>query len=251
MLNLSLDNKIAFITGSTRGIGWSIARLFAQQGASVLLNGVSDEELLHERVDTLKREYGVDAMGFFFDVSDLDQIKNCYKTIFKKYKQLDILVNNAAILNVGLLAMATQDTIDRTFDINIKAAIYNIQFASRLMVRNGSGSIINMSSIMGRMGSEGQTIYAASKAAIIGLTLSASKELAPQNIRVNAVAPGFIDTDMADTASKEKFEERLQSIRMKRIGTPEDVAKSVFFFASDLSTYISGQILGVDGSMIV
>lgn len=250
-LNLPLKDKVAFITGSTRGIGWSIARFFAEQGAIVLLNGASDEKLLQERVETLKKEYGGEAQGFFSDMSDPDQVKNCYASIFKSYKRLDVLVNNAGVLQAGLLAMTTRESVDQTMDVNVKSVIYNMQSASRLMGRKRSGSIINMTSIMGRVGSEGQVIYSGSKAAIIGLTLAASKELAGQNIRVNAIAPGFIDTEMARSASEEKFEERLQSIRMKRIGTPEDVAQSAFFFASDLSTYVTGQVLGVDGGMAV
>ena len=248
---LTLEGKIAFITGSTRGIGWSTARFFAKHGATVLLNGVSNKDLLDARVGEIKEEFGVGCEGFLFDVSDPDSVKRCYASIFKTYKQLDILVNNAGIMDDRLLAMVSPENIDRTFDINVKAMIYNMQYASRLMARKVSGSIINVASIIGRVGNAGQVVYGGSKAAVIGLTISAAKELAPQNIRVNAVAPGFIDTDMVKGMPAEKFEERMNSIKMNRIGSPEDVAKAIYFFASDLSTYITGQVLGVDGGMLI
>jgi len=248
---LTLDNKVAFITGSTRGIGWSTARFFASQGATVLLNGLSNIDLLDDCVGKIKNEFGVECEGFLFDVSDPDSVKTCYSSIFKTYKQLDILVNNAGIMEDRLLAMVSSENIDRTFNVNVKSMIYNMQYASRLMARKASGSIINVSSIIGRFGNAGQVVYGASKSAVIGLTLSAAKELALQNIRVNAVAPGFIDTDMVKNMPPQKYEERLNSIKMNRIGSPEDVAKAICFFASDLSAYVTGQVLGVDGGMLI
>jgi len=246
-----LENKIAFITGSTRGIGWSTARLFAAQGATVLLNGVSNKVLLDDCVNQIKNEYGVTCEGFLFDASDPDSIKSCYSYIFKTYKHLDILVNNAGIMEDRLLGMVTPENIDRTFNVNVKSMIYNMQYASRLMSRKQYGSIINVASIIGRVGNVGQVVYGASKSAVIGLTFSAAKELAPLNIRVNAIAPGFIDTDMTKNMPPDKFAERLNSIKMNRIGKPEDVAKAICFFASDLSSYITGQVLGVDGGMLI
>jgi len=248
---LTLDGKVAFITGSARGIGWSTARFFAGQGATVLLNDVSSEDILYARVNEIKDEFGVDCEGFLFDVSDPASVKKCYSSIFKNYKQLDILVNNAGIMEDRLLAMISPENIDRTFAVNVKGMIYNMQYASRLMARKNSGSIINVASIIGRFGNAGQVVYGGSKAAVIGLTFSAAKELAPQNIRVNAIAPGFIDTDLIKEMPPEKIEERISSIKINRIGTPEDVAKAIYFFASDLSTYITGQVLGVDGSMLI
>jgi len=246
-----LENKVAFITGSTRGIGWSTARLFAAQGATVLMNGVSNKALLDDRVNEIKNEFGVACEGFLFDASDPVAIKACYSSIFKTYKHLDILVNNAGIMEDRLLGMVTPENIDRTFNVNVKSMIYNMQYASRLMARKASGSIINMTSIIGKVGSAGQSVYAASKAAVIGLTLSAAKELAPQNIRVNAIAPGFIETDMVKNLPVQKVEETLANIKMRRFGTTEDVAKAICFFASDLSSYITGQVLGVDGGMLI
>jgi 3-oxoacyl-[acyl-carrier protein] reductase len=248
---LTLEGKIVFITGSTRGIGWSTAQFLARQGATILLNGVSDDEVLQSRIQELKASFSIDCDGFLFSVADRDSVKKCYSDIFKKYKKLDVLINNAGVLESSLLAMATEKMIDKTLDINVKGVLYNMQNASRLMARQKSGSIINLTSIMGQLGSEGQTVYSGSKAAIIGITLSAAKELAAQNIRVNAVSPGFIDTDMAKDISSDKFEERINSIRMQRIGTPEEVAKVIYFFASDLSSYVTGQVLGVDGGMVI
>ena len=249
--NLTLEGKIAFITGSTRGIGWGVAQLFAQKGATVLLNGSSDKALLESRLAELKATSEAECDGYFYNVGDRDAVKECYAGIFKKYKRLDILVNNAGVLEASLLGMVTPENVDHTLETNVKGLLYNMQSASRLMARHRSGSIINVSSIMGRWGAEGQTVYAGSKAAVIGMSLSAAKELAAQNIRVNVVAPGFIDTEMAREIPSEKYAERIESIKMNRIGTPEEVAKVIYFFASDLSSYVTGQVLGVDGGMVI
>ncbi len=247
----NLREKVALVTGSTRGIGWACACLLAQHGATVLLNGRHDSDLLRTRVAEITSQWGTAADGFGFDVGSPEAVKTCYANIFKKYKRLDILINNAGILDDSLLGMVAPESIERTFHINVRGVILNMQYASRLMARNGSGTIVNMSSIIGRVGNTGQVVYGGSKAAVIGITLSAAKELAPAGIRVNAVAPGFIDTDMTRQLPPEKYQERLASIRMKRIGTPDDVARAVLFFASDLSSYVTGQILGVDGGMAI
>ncbi|MBF0279057.1 MAG: SDR family oxidoreductase [SAR324 cluster bacterium] len=250
-LNSTLEGKIAFITGGTRGIGWATAKLFACKGATIILNSISDESVLHARVEELQTKFGVKCDSFSYDVGDREAVKECYAAIFKRFKRLDILVNNAGVLNSSLLGMITSENIDHTINTNVKGMLYNMQSASRLMTRNHSGSIINLSSIMGRFGAEGQTVYAGSKAAVIGMSCSAAKELAAQNIRVNVVAPGFIDTEMANEIPPEKFQERIESIKMNRIGTPDEVANVIYFFASDLSTYVTGQVLGVDGGMVI
>jgi 3-oxoacyl-[acyl-carrier protein] reductase len=248
---LTLQGKVALVTGSTRGIGWACVRLLAKQGATVLVNGVTNSDLLKQRVEELKATYGVDSDGYVFDVGSPDAVKGCYAAIFKKYKRLDVLVNNAGVLEDNLIGMVTPQNISKVFRTNVDGVILNMQYASRLMGRNQSGSIVNLSSIIGRVGNTGQVVYGGSKAAVIGMTLSAAKELASMNIRVNAIAPGFIDTDMTRQLAKDKFEERMRSIKMGRIGTPDDVAKAVLFFASDLSAYVTGQVLGVDGGMII
>jgi 3-oxoacyl-[acyl-carrier protein] reductase len=246
-----LSGKIAVITGSTRGIGWECAKLLAVNGATVILNGVSDPDILNKRIVELTELAGHPANGYLCDVSAYDQVKAFYTWIFKEYKCLDILVNNAGVLDDSLIAMTSKEKIDRTININTKAVIYNIQYASRLMMRKKSGSIINISSIIGKYGNEGQIVYSASKAAVLGITYSASKELAPGNIRVNAIAPGFIQTDMVKQLTDEKYRILEKSIKMGRIGKPLDVANAVLFFSCDLSSYITGQVLGVDGGMVI
>jgi 3-oxoacyl-[acyl-carrier protein] reductase len=246
-----IEGKVAFITGSTRGIGWATAKTFAGHGAKVILNGRNDEKLLQSRIAEIKAEYGIDCDGIFADVSNADEVKKCYQEIFKRYKRLDILVNNAGILQDALLGMISTEVINETFAVNAIAPLYNLQEAARLMSRNQSGSVINISSIIAARGNVGQALYAASKAALIGMTLSAAKELAPSGIRVNAVLPGFIDTDMARSLSEEKFADRIASIKMGRIGTPYEVANVITFLASDLASYVTGQIVGVDGGMLI
>jgi 3-oxoacyl-[acyl-carrier protein] reductase len=217
----------------------------------VVLNGHSKPELVEQRAAELQSEFGTPCIGLQSDVADPESVKACYRTIFKNFKRLDVLVNNAGILQDALLGMIPDALIRRTIEVNTVGPIYHLQEASRLMARNRSGSIVNMTSIVGRFGNEGQAAYSASKAALIGLTKSAAKELARSNIRVNAVAPGFINTDMVKQLQPQKFEERMNSIKMGRIGEPEDVANTVLFLASDLSAYVTGQVIGVDGGMLI
>ncbi len=249
--NFNLNGKIAMVTGSAGGIGWATAKKLASFGATVILNDIKSSELLKVRKEELKKEFNCDAEAFQFDVGNFDSVQNAYNEIFKRYKRLDILVNNAGVLFDNLVGMIRKQDVEQTFSTNTNGVIYNLQFASRLMQRNKSGSIINIASIVGRVGNEGQVVYGGSKAAVIGITLSAARELAPKNIRVNAIAPGFINTDLIKFLSKDIYSQRLDSVKMKRIGQPEDVANAVLFLASDLSTYITGQVIGVDGGMIM
>jgi 3-oxoacyl-[acyl-carrier protein] reductase len=248
---LNLAGKVCFVTGSTRGIGWAAAREFARSGAIVILNHRGSAALLEERCRELESEFHGTAVGLAADANDSEAVKRCYQEIFHRFKRLDVLVNNAGILQDALLGMISHDMMRSVMDTNLLGSLVHLQEASRLMARKGGGSIINISSIIGRVGNEGQTVYAASKAAVIGMTMAAAKELAPKNIRVNAVAPGFIDTAMTRQLPPDKFQQRLASIRMGRIGTPEEVAQVVLFLASDMSSYVTGQVLGVDGGMII
>ncbi len=248
---LDLGGKVAFVTGSTRGIGWSAARVLAAHGAAVVVNGVSDRRSLDERVDELRSTYGIEALGLLCDASDPAGVRAAYQRIFATFRQLDVLVNNAGVLRDALIGMVSDEMVTETFAINTFGAIHHLQGAARLMQRRRAGSIINLTSIVGVEGNEGQVVYSSSKAAVVGLTLSAAKELAPMGIRVNAVAPGFIDTDMTRSLPPDKYAERAASVKIGRIGTADDVAGTVLFFASDLSSYVTGQVLGVDGGMMI
>ncbi len=245
-----LKDKIALITGSTRGIGKSIAELYAKNGADLILNA-RDQKEVESFADILRGKYGVTVHVLAFDVSDSEAVKKGFKALFKITKKIDILVNNAGILDDALIGMVTHSQIEKTFGINTFGVLYVAQYAARLMNRNRSGSIINISSIIGVNGNAGQAVYGGSKAAVIGITKSLSKELAPSNIRVNAIAPGFIDTEMTQGLTASKYQERMDSIKMGRIGRPEDVANTALYLASDLSSYVTGQVIGVDGGMLI
>lgn len=249
---LSLKGKVALVTGSTRGIGLSCAELLAQHGANVVLNGLEQFSSVTEgHAKRLSDLYGVNCISIPADVSNDLQVANLYKEVFKAYKRLDILVNNAGILHDSLIGMTTAESVNKVIDVNVKGVLFNIINASRLMSRNKSGSIINLSSIVGRFGNEGQLAYSSSKAAVIGATYAAAKELGASGIRVNAVAPGVISTDMIKGVPEVKMVDLKAKIRMGRIGTPEDIAKVVLFLASDLSAYVTGQVIGIDGGMSI
>jgi 3-oxoacyl-[acyl-carrier protein] reductase len=246
-----LNERVALVTGAARGIGFATARLFAQHGAAVVM---ADRDI--DRLDSARRrlldlqpEANVTALAC--DVSDERSVRQAFEAVFKQFKRLDILVSNAGVLGDALIGMVGAEQTKTVFETNAYGVIYCAQYASRLMARHKSGSIINLSSIMGTNGSAGQTVYAGSKAAVIGITKSLAKELAPGNIRVNAIAPGFIDTDMAHSISAEKFKERIDSIKMGRIGSTDEVAKVALFLASDLASYVTGQVIGVDGGMLI
>lgn len=250
MSQKNLNGQVTLITGSTRGIGWQTAQLFAQEGATVIINGYRDPALINERVKHLRENYHIPALGICADFGSPDQIQNCYQKIFQEFKKLDILINNAGVMCNALLGMITEEMMAKSFDVNAIGVIQSIQCASRLMQRSGKGSIVNVSSIMGLQGFVGQVVYSATKAAVIGITKSAAKELAPYKIRVNCVAPGMIDTELLAHLSEEQRKEAIANIRLGRIGQAEDVAKSILFLASDQASYITGQVLGVDGGMI-
>jgi 3-oxoacyl-[acyl-carrier protein] reductase len=245
-----LSGKYALITGANRGIGKAIVETFAQNGCNIIANSRT-EGSLDDLGEHLKDNHGIQFAPLYFDVSDPDEVKDVFKRLIKITRKLDIVVNNAGVLDNNLIGMVNSKIIDEVFAVNTFGIIYVIQYASRLMMKNQEGSIVNISSIVGVSGNAGQVVYSGSKSALIGITKSAAKELAPYNIRVNSVAPGFIDTDMIKSLSPDKYKERMDSIKMKRVGTPEDVANCALFLASDLSSYVTGQVIGVDGGMLI
>lgn len=251
MMSVMLDKKIVFITGAVRGIGYASAKVFARAGATVLLGGRYLEKI-EQAIDVIRQQLpDAELAPILCDVSDEKSVKTAFQKIFSTYKRLDVLLANAGVLNDALIGMVTTEQIREVFGVNTFGVLYCSQYASRLMARTGAGSIILISSIIATNGNKGQAVYGGSKAAVIGITKSLAKELAEQNIRVNAIAPGFIDTDMARSIPVDKFRERLDSIKLGRIGQPEEVANVALFLASDLSSYVTGQIIGVDGGMLI
>lgn len=244
-----LKGKTAIITGASRGIGKEVAISFAKNGSNLILISRNKERLkdLHKELIT----YGVDVKYFAVDITDTDKLKEVFSEIKKSKIIIDIVVNNAGIMEDAVLQMVRHETIQKTYQTNVFALIDISKRASRLMLRNKKGSIINLTSILGVEGGKGQSIYSSSKSAVIGFTKSMSKELAPVNIRVNGVAPGFIETEMTENMDDEKRQKNLKSIAMGRFGSVEDVAKVILFLASDLSEYVTGQIIGVDGGMVI
>jgi 3-oxoacyl-[acyl-carrier protein] reductase len=242
-----LEGRVCFITGSTGGIGWACAHMLAQAGCKVVLNGRSNPQLLEQRLFELREISGGPHLALEGDAADPPEVKRFYREIFGTYQRLDVLVNNAGILIDGLMGMISVDAIGETLRVNVAGALLHMQEASRLMARGKHGSIINISSIMGLRGQPGLMVYSASKAALVGATCSAARELATRGVRVNAIAPGFIDTAMTQGLPPDRFQQRLDAVSMGRIGRPEEVASAVLFLASDMSSYITGQIIGVDG----
>lgn len=245
-----LTGKIALVTGASKGIGRATVEVFLRNNAHVFISGRNIEQL-NTLATALRQQHAARVDVLQLDVTDEVSVKVAFQAIFKQTKRLDILVNNAGILDDALIGMVTTRQIEDVFKVNSFGVLYCSQYASRLMARHGAGSIINISSIIGVNGNEGQAVYGGSKAAVIGITKSLAKELAPKNIRVNALAPGFIDTDMARSIPEDKFQERLHSIKMLRIGDPVEVANVALFLASDLSSYVTGQVVGVDGGMLI
>lgn len=245
---MSLEGKIALITGASRGIGAGIAEEFVRQKARVVLSARSGSVL---ELAARLREKGHSAEAVVGDITEEAHVRALVQFCRGKFGGLDILVNNAGVLFGAKLGMLRMDDARRMFEVNVLAAINLTQYAIRMFPQGRGGSVVNMASIAGTNGIDGLSAYSATKAALIGFTKAAAKELAPRKIRVNAIAPGFIDTDMARQVSTEWFEKRVESIRMGRIGQAADIAACAAFLASDDAAYITGQILGVDGGMAV
>lgn len=245
-----LNGKVVLITGCNRGIGKAILEKFAMNGAIVYASA-RQEGILDDEAKSLSKKYSTIINPVYFDVTDIEALKQVFIRIHKEQKKLDCVVNNAGIMQDALIGMVTNKTMESTFEVNVFSVINMIQYATKLMKRQNSGSIINISSIVGTNGNPGQIVYSASKGAVISLTKTASKELAANNIRVNAIAPGMIDTDMFMSIGEPRISERISSIGMGRLGKTSEIADTALFLASDLSNYVTGQIIGVDGSAII
>ncbi len=245
-----LAGKVALVTGAGRGIGRGIAKKLAAQGALVLVNYNSSGQKAREAAEEIVRAGGrAECIGC--DVSDFTACGSMVETIMERYGHVDILVNNAGVTRDSLIMRMSEEDYDRVMDINLKGAFNTIRHLSRYFLKQRSGKIINISSVSGVMGNAGQANYSASKAGLIGLTKSVARELASRGICVNAVAPGFIDTEMTRALSEKAKETGVAAVPMGRMGSVEDVAELVAFLAGDRSDYITGQVICVDGGMAI
>ena len=247
---MTMNESVALVTGGSRGIGRAICLELARQGAAVAVNYAGNEQAAQETVEAC-RALGVQAEAFQADVSDPAACESLIAQVKERFGRLDILVNNAGVTRDGLLMTAKPEDFDKVLDTNLKGAYFCMKAAAKVMMRQRYGRIVNLSSVVGLRGNPGQTGYAASKAGVLGLTKAAAKELASRNITVNAVAPGFIETDMTAVLPEKAKTTMLATIPMAAPGQPEDVARAAAFFARPESAYITGQVLCVDGGMAV
>lgn len=243
-----LNGKVAVVTGASRGIGKAVAKKLASQGAVVIINYNGSEDRAKEVKAEIEQDGGK-AEIVQCNVSDYGACEAFFKTVIEKFGSVDILVNNAGITKDGLLMKMSEADYDAVLDTNLKGTFNCIRFVARQMIRQKGGRIINMSSVSGVLGNAGQANYSASKAGVIGLTKSAARELAARGITVNAVAPGFIDTEMTAVLSEKVKEGAVAQIPLGKFGEPEDIAEAVAFLASEKAKYITGQVLHVDGGM--
>ncbi|SFW51901.1 3-oxoacyl-[acyl-carrier-protein] reductase [Selenomonas ruminantium] len=245
-----LDGKVALVTGASRGIGRAIALKLAAEGAKVAINYAGNTAKAEEVKAEIEKNGG-EAILVQADVADSTAVEAMVNATVEAFGQIDILVNNAGITRDGLMMRMKDEDFDAVINTNLKGVFYCTKLVSKLMMKKRSGRIINMASVVGLMGNAGQTNYAAAKAGVIGFSKSAAKELAARGITVNMVAPGFIDTDMTAAMTDKAKEMTLTGIPLNRMGTPEDVANAVAFLVSDNASYITGQVINVDGGMVM
>jgi 3-oxoacyl-[acyl-carrier protein] reductase len=245
-----LDGKTALITGASKGIGKAIAEKYAEQGANVAFTFLSSVEKGQALEKELTDAYGVKVKGYRSDASDFKAAEELIAGVVADFGSLDILVNNAGITKDNLLMRMTEEMWDDVININLKSCFNTVKAANRTFMKQKSGSIINMTSVVGIKGNPGQANYSASKAGIIGFTKSVALELGSRNIRSNAIAPGFIETEMTDALDEKTVQGWRDAIPLKRGGSPEDVADLCVFLGSDMSSYITGQVIQVDGGML-
>lgn len=245
-----LNDKVILITGASRGIGRAMALSMAKHGAEVIINSRSIEDLkiIEEEI---KSNGWREPFLLPYDVSDINAMQRLFSENRNVVKRINVLINNAGIMETSLLGTITTKNALKVMETNCLSAIYHMQLLSRFMIKNKEGSIINIGSIVGDKGAEGQTLYSASKAGIVGATLSAAKELAPFNIRVNAISPGIINTDLISALNTDELIKTIKNVKLGRIGEPDDISNVALFLASSLSSYVTGQVIGVDGGLVL
>ena len=248
MQNISLEGSVAVVTGSGRGIGLSIARQLAKAGATIALVDIN-QSLVEAAAAGLNEEFGQLANAFVADLTDADQVKELFENIYAKLGKVDILVNNAGITRDSLMLRMKESEWDAVINTNLRSAFLCTKAVTKDMMKQRHGKIINISSVVGIMGNAGQANYCASKAGLIGFTKSLARELGSRGVNVNAVAPGYIQTDMTEKLPESAKEAMLSQVPLNRPGQPEDVSKAVFFLASPLADYLTGQVICVDGGM--
>ena len=244
-----LENKTALITGSNRGIGKIIVETFALNGASIWACARKETPEFKEFISMVSSKYNVQVSALYFDLTNETEIKDTLKILISEKSRIDILVNNAGVAHGALLQMTTMKTLKEVFEINFFSQLFIIQYISKLMMKQKSGIIINMASIAGMDGYPGYSAYGSSKAALIYATKTLAKELAPYNIRINAIAPGLTETDMALQMERKAKDTMLNDSAMQRLAKPIEIANTALFLASDLSNFINGQIIRVDGGI--
>lgn len=239
-----LQNKICIVTGAGRGIGRAIAEKYVNEGAIVYAADIREEDL--------KWTEGNESVhGVSMDICDFAAVKNCVMAIKKEHGHIDVLVNNAGLISYEMMSMIDYDKFRKMLEVNVVSLIHFMQLVGRVMARQQSGSVINMGSMVAVKGAAGQLSYAASKGAVISATKSAAKELAENHIRVNAIAPGMVGTERFKAVLEEKFAQKINDIPFGRLAEPEDIANAALYLASDMSAYVTGQVLGVDGAAII
>ncbi|MDI9355847.1 MAG: 3-oxoacyl-[acyl-carrier-protein] reductase [Chitinophagaceae bacterium] len=244
-----LENKVVLVTGASKGIGLSIAKVFAKNGANVAFTYLNSIEAAHQLEIDLQTE-SIKAKGYRSDASDYSSAEQLINDVIKDFGKIDILINNAGITQDGLLLRMSEEQWEAVIKTNLKSCFNTVKHTTKLFLKQKSGAIINITSVVGIKGNAGQANYAASKAGIIGFTKSVALELGSRNIRVNAVAPGFIETEMTQVLDQKTVDTWRENIPLKRGGTPEEVANVCVFLASDMASYITGQVIQIDGGLL-